>query len=99
MSDMPMVEACDVQDMASDYESELARMDDELTTLRAERDRLREALKPFAEYGHTLHGQRVGADKVMVQLWDHKITVGDMRNAADAYADTSAALQAGGSDA
>jgi hypothetical protein len=55
---------------------------DELTRLRAQNAALVEALKPFAEYGHTLLGQKVRDDGVMVELWDHKITVADMRKAA-----------------
>jgi len=60
----------------------------ELTALRASNMQLREALRPFAEYGAVLQGQRVRGDKVMVQLWDYKITVDDMRNAATALSRT-----------
>lgn len=51
----------------------------------AEIKRLREALKPFAEYGKVLHGQLSRDDKAILELFDIQITVRDLRNAADAY--------------
>jgi hypothetical protein len=40
---------------------------------------LREAAKPFAEYGEILMGQKVRDDSVMLDLFDCKITVSDFR--------------------
>lgn len=42
---------------------------------------LEKALEPFAAYGEVLRGQRVADDRVVVQLWDHKITKRDLVNA------------------
>lgn len=47
-------------------------------------DRLREVLKPFAEYGRVLHGQRTRDDTAILELFDIKITGQDLKNAADA---------------
>jgi hypothetical protein len=55
---------------------------DEIARLRADNAALLDALKPFAEYGGVLLGQKTRDDGVMVELWDHKITVADMRKAA-----------------
>lgn len=41
-----------------------------------------EVLEPFAKYGRILQGQRVSDDAVLLELWDTKITVKDLRNAA-----------------
>jgi hypothetical protein len=43
-----------------------------------------DALKPVAEYGKILRGQLARDDRVLLELWDNKITVGDLRNIATA---------------
>jgi hypothetical protein len=53
--------------------------------LIAQAPALVEALRPFAEYGRTLRRQRVRHDMVLLELWDHKITVADLIAVADAY--------------
>lgn len=46
---------------------------------------LLDAVKPFAEYGRILMGQRVSADGVVVEIFDTKLTVGDFRSVFSAY--------------
>lgn len=41
-----------------------------------------EALRPYAGYGAVLQGQRVRDDEVVLELWEHRITVADLRRAA-----------------
>ena len=43
-----------------------------------------EAAEPIARYGDVLLGQWVRHDDVLIELWDHKITVGDLIRVAEA---------------
>ena len=73
--------------------NELEGENRELSLIAAERLRLhvaaeqrvaamREALEPFANYGHILLGQLSRPENIVVQLWDTKLTVDDFRKAA-----------------
>jgi hypothetical protein len=46
-------------------------------------DEVREVLGPLAAYGKVLRGQLVQADATVIELWDHKITVGQLIAVAD----------------
>jgi hypothetical protein len=46
-------------------------------------DEVRGVLGPLAAYGKVLRGQLVQADATVIELWDHKITVGQLIAVAD----------------
>ena len=43
---------------------------------------VKEVLGPLGKYGAVLCGQRVRGDDVLIELWEHKITVDDLRKVA-----------------